>query len=138
MNINVEGKIYKVYVPSARNPFALLQKDNGVYVIAGIYPEAPEKLLPKFISVWNDVLKERDKQPPKHSAYWTVSENSVKIKQWKIPSSLNPDEKYIVKCIDGFWTCQCKGYAYRGMCNHIKKVKDLYYFLKPIANNKII
>jgi hypothetical protein len=64
-----------------------------------------------------------------------VSENPIKTevsktpqtqgKQWEIPSSSDPDKKYIVKYTEGgSWSCSCPQFTFRrSECKHIQECK---------------
>lgn len=43
-------------------------------------------------------------------------------KQWTVASETKPGTLYIVKRINGAYSCDCDGAFYRGTCKHIKAV----------------
>lgn len=135
MDITVRGQKYMVCIPSARNPFSTMATINGSRVVVGILPWAPIELFDEIKAEWEKVLVARDKQPPPPHAYWTrpggVLNDKVEVLIWGIPSS-HRNKIYKVKCIGGdTWTCQCKGFSYRGDCRHIEHVKELRDYLVP-------
>lgn len=44
-------------------------------------------------------------------------------REWKVESS-KPGSYYMVKSINGVFSCTCKGYQFRGNCRHIKEIKE--------------
>lgn len=44
-----------------------------------------------------------------------------------VPSNTNEGKVYTVQLFaDDIWTCECKGFQYRGDCTHIKSAQDLH------------
>ena len=42
---------------------------------------------------------------------------------WAVPSSSQPNTEYLVEAVNDGWTCQCKGFEFRGNCKHIAAVE---------------
>lgn len=43
-------------------------------------------------------------------------------KQWIVASESTPDTLYVVKRVDGQYTCSCLGFYHHGHCKHATKI----------------
>lgn len=43
-------------------------------------------------------------------------------KQWTVASETRPNVLYVVKLVDGYYSCDCPGHFHHGRCKHAKAV----------------
>lgn len=79
----------------------------------------------KNYSITDDVTLEmvRSKWIKKDYQKSNKFQSSTKVKKWEVESS-RPGKKYIVKLVNGNFSCTCKGYQFRGKCRHITEIKN--------------
>jgi len=95
-----------------RHPFAIANLLDKSYAVPGWFPVPKDTLQKDLIK-----MKFEIKEEPK-----LQYNQPTEIE--KLVSSSSGSGKYTVKFNGAYWSCTCKGYAFRRSCRHIEEVKN--------------